>query len=129
MGYCPLEDIEFLGSRCRVESCMYNVEGVCSESKLRSLSEDSTLRANKIGEVLNIDVATMQQGIRDIMEVENTRRYFTFILGKSILEMKLKDIETLRNSSSKYKDWVHFRGTKPTFQRVVYWVEHIATKL
>jgi hypothetical protein len=128
--YCPIID-KHLKNKCGVTTCMYfnSADGNCIESKMRALPEDRQGRFEIIKTVYSVDISDLQDGIHRIAECENLRRYFKYIANKNIDEMTVRDIERVKGSKETYNSWNGYKGKKPTFGRICYWLDFVATQI
>ena len=128
--YCPIID-KHLTKTCDVTTCMYfsTAETKCIESKMRSLPDNRQDRFDVIKNVYAVDISDVQDGIQRIAECENLRRYFKYIINKSIDEMTVRDIERVKGSKETYNSWTGYKGKKPTFGRICYWLDFVATQI
>lgn len=128
--YCPIID-KHLTKSCGVTTCMYfsTAENKCIESRMRSLPDNRQDRFDVIKKVYAVDLSDVQDGIQRIAECENLRRYFKYTINKSIDEMTVRDIERVKGSKETYNSWTGYKGKKPTFGRICYWLDFVATQI
>lgn len=128
--YCPIID-KHLTRNCGITTCMYfsTADAKCIEPKMRSLSENRQDRFEVIRSVYAVDLSDVQDGIHRIAECENLRRYFKYLTSKNTDEMTPKDIDRVKGSKETYNSWTGFKGKKPTFGRICYWLDFVATQL
>ena len=126
--YCPIID-KHLTKSCGVATCMYFSNNTCIEPRMKSLPENRNDRFEIIKTVFSVDLSDIQDGIQRIAECENLRRYFKYLLNKNIEEMTLKDTERVKGSKETYNSWAGYKGKKPTFGRICYWLDFVATQI
>ena len=129
-SYCPIIDKPLI-KECGIKTCMYfnNAENKCIEAKLRSLPDTRQDRFDIIKSIYAVDISDVQDGIQRIAECENLRRYFKYIANKGIDEMTVRDIERVKGSKETYNSWNGYKGKKPAFGRICYWLDFVATQI
>jgi hypothetical protein len=96
---------------------------------MKSLPDNRNDRFEAIKSVFSVDLSDVQDGIQRIAECENFRRYFKYLLNKNVDEMTLKDTERVKGSKETYNSWAGYKGKKPTFGRICYWLDFVATQI